>query len=371
MNLRRWTAFLVLLLLLPLPANAERTITITLAGDCTLGCEEKNRSNDRYFIRYAQREGYEWFFANVRHLFEQDDYTVVNLEGVLSDSPNQENTKKIFRFRGKTDYVNILSDSGIDCVNLANNHTQDFGSQGFDTTLAALKRAGIDHFGGREITVFRKDGIRIAFLGCNCFGTSAIKAFRDDKAWYETCVQTLREDGVNAIVFTFHAGDDYSLKHNALQKECAEFAISIGCDLVVMHSSHVLQGISIINSRYVIWSLGNFCFGGNTELTKDRPSENNAKNKYSYYTAVMQVEMSFDDDGQFLGQQLKVFPALGSSHSAGLKDTYPVNNYQPLLVSGNTAEYILDLIRDDTDSLIIPPYNESAGCAQMPFLPAN
>ena len=124
-------------------ASAETTLHITFAGDCTLGSEEAMRNQASSFVSTITREGYDWPFANMQELFQNDDLTVVNLEGVLSDSNKQENKKKTFRFRGPTDYVNILTRSGIEAVNLANNHTQDFGKQGFTSTQQTLDAAGI------------------------------------------------------------------------------------------------------------------------------------------------------------------------------------------------------------------------------------
>lgn len=129
-----WTAVCV-------SASAETTLHITFAGDCTLGSEETLRNQASSFVSTITREGYDWPFANMQELFQNDDLTVVNLEGVLSDSNKQENKKKTFRFRGPTDYVNILTRSGIEAVNLANNHTQDFGKQGFTSTQQTLDAA--------------------------------------------------------------------------------------------------------------------------------------------------------------------------------------------------------------------------------------
>ena len=123
-------------------ASAETTLHITFAGDCTLGSEEAMRNQASSFVSTITREGYDCPFANMQELFQNDDLTVVNLEGVLSDSNKQENKKKTFRFRGPTDYVNILTRSGIEAVNLANNHTQDFGKQGFTSTQQTLDAAG-------------------------------------------------------------------------------------------------------------------------------------------------------------------------------------------------------------------------------------
>ena len=45
--------------------------------------------------------------------------------------------------------------------------------------------------------------------------------------------------------------------------ELAHLAIDEGADLVIGHHPHVLQGIEKYKGKYIAYSLGNFCFGGN------------------------------------------------------------------------------------------------------------
>ena len=93
-----------------------------------LGSEEAKRKQATSFDSVITEKGYDWPFANMQELFQNDDLTVVNLEGVLSDSNRSENKDKTYRFRGPTAFVDILTRSGIEAVNLANNHTQDLAS---------------------------------------------------------------------------------------------------------------------------------------------------------------------------------------------------------------------------------------------------
>ena len=83
---RRGAALLAALALAAGSAGAEKTVALTFTGDVTLGTEEIYRRYETCFDAYAEREGYGWFFRNMRELFASDDLTLVNLEGVLSDS---------------------------------------------------------------------------------------------------------------------------------------------------------------------------------------------------------------------------------------------------------------------------------------------
>lgn len=343
--MRRFFLLLLCLMLLAPAALAEKTVTLTFTGDVTLGSEEAKRRYAYSLDSVAAAEGYEYFFANVRDFFAEDDLTVVNFEGVLSDSNRQENTSKTYRFRGPTEFVEILNLASVEAANIANNHTMDFGTQGYTATKETLSSAGIGYFGNQSEYIFEKDGIRIAFLGLNS------TALNKNKSWIKEEIPRLKEEeGINAVVFTIHAGQEYGKHRNNTQETFGHYVIDAGADLVIMHHPHVVQGIEVYQNRYICYSLGNFCFGGN-------------KTVRAMETVVARVVLSFDDSGAYTGQQLSLYPA----HISG---TDPDNNYQPLFVSGDDAAEVMRLIQIDTD-FDLNPYDEELGCAPQAYLPAN
>ena len=326
--------------------RAQTVVRLTFAGDVTLGSEEKVRPKGYSLDSFAKVYGYDYFFAKVRDVFEQDDLTVVNLEGVLSDSSEGENTKKTYRFRGPTAFAQILTDGSIEAVNLANNHTLDYGARGLEDTRQTLDERGIEHFGGREVYIFEKNGVRIAF-----FGLSYSDMRRADREWAADEIERLkREEGVGAVVFTFHAGREYSEARTPEQQKYAKEIIQAGADLVVMHHPHVVQGMSVFNQRSVLYSLGNFCFGGN-------------KNVRAMEALVASVELAFSETGEYLGQQVTLLPA----HISG---TYPRSNYQPHFVTGSDARRVMRLVQADT-RFKIGPADEQTGSVRLEYLSAE
>ena len=339
--------FLILLLLVALPviSLADTTLTLSFTGDVTLGSEEWVRPKENSFDSVAAREGYDYFFKNFTPLFSADDYTVVNLEGVLSDSPAGEKTSKQYRFRGPVDFADILVRSSIESVNVSNNHSQDYSAQGFEDTKNALTSHGVHYFGYSAYDILEKDGIRIAF-----FGLVSPKFMSHFPGCREEIRRLKSEENVNFVVFTFHAGAEYGRYRNSMQQNYARKAIDAGADLVIMHHPHVLQGMDIYKNRSIAYSLGNFCFGGNTAVR-------------AIETALLQVDLTFADDGTYLGQQLRIYPA----HISG---TNPDNNFQPVLVSGEEAEAVMKLIQQDT-KFDLEPFNPELGYALQPYLPAE
>lgn len=328
-----------------LPLTGNKTLTLTFTGDVTLGSEEAYRNRASSFESTVKREGDEYFLKNFQDLFQNDDLTVINLEGVISNSSAGENKKKEFRFRGAPELLNILNVSSVEACNLSNNHMQDYGDRGYKETMAELESAGISYFGYRNHYIFEKDGIRIAFFGLVSPKFNSIFPTSREE------IAQLKADGVNAVVFVFHAGTEYGKRRSYLQERYAKAAIDAGADLVIMHHPHVLQGMEIYKNRTICYSLGNFCFGGNARV----------KTTDSLKTAVVQADLTFSAQGEYLGQQLRIYPA----HISG---TYPESNFQPVRVTGEEADAVIARIQLDT-KYDLNPYSEEKGYALQDYLP--
>lgn len=308
------------------PASPVKTVQLTFAGDCTLGGHEgwMNYSVGTFKVMQQQVGNYSYFLEKVQPIFAADDLTLVNLEGVLSDSARGLNPERKWNFRGTTDYVRVLTEGSVEAVTLGNNHARDFGNHGLASTKDTLAKAGVGYCVDKDVFFFEKDGVRIAFLGF--WETS----FNSHKAWIKTEIPRLKaEEGCSAVVLLYHGGREYRQKHGSTQTDNMRYAIDCGADLVIGHHPHVIQGIEIYKNRTIFYSLGNFCYGGNR---KPRTIE--------YPALIAGIEMGFDETG-YLYQQATIHPC----HISG---TSPRNNYQPHLVEGALADEVMALVQADT-----------------------
>ncbi len=348
---------LLILICASLPASADKSVLLTFTGDCTIGSEEAKRREPDSFVSVVQEKGYAYPFARFRPLFALDDCTVINLEGVLTDSSADERRNKAYRFRGDTAFAAILTEASVEACSLANNHVGDFGQQGLHSTQKTLDASRIGWF--RTVTpyILEKDGIRIAF-------------FAVDEASYNQCSEELRAkmvrmkaDGeVNAVVVCFHSGVEYAARHYINQEERSATLVKFGADLVIMNHAHVVQGIRILGNRTICYALGNFVFGGNKEI---RYRTYGRRVLTSRYSLVVQTRLDFTDDGTYLGQQVTLYPAFSSD------DPY-VNHYQPCPVRGEEAAAVIDAVQFDT-KFQLPAMTETDDWAfvTMPYLPAE
>lgn len=284
-------------------------IVVSLAGDCTLGVD--SRYNNKFNETYAAN-GSAYFLQNVKKVFEKDDLTLVNLEGPLTESTNRQN--KTFTFKGPAAYTGILLDGSVEAVNLANNHTYDFGAQGFSDTKKALKDAKIKYSGYSKIAYKKVKGIRIAMIGFNALSGTTSQTVADS-------IKTARDKGAQIVITSFHWGIERQYTPTASQQNLAKAAIDSGSDLVVGHHPHVIQGFQKYKGKYIIYSLGNFCFGGNSN-----PSDKD--------TMIVQATFVKKSDKKVKSATLKVIPCSLSSHS-----TY--NDFQPKILKGSAKQSII------------------------------
>ena len=340
-------------------AGAERVITLTFTGDCTLGNEEVRINQSDSFYTCAEREGYDYFFACFRDMFSQDDLTVINLEGVLSDSPKGEVKDKSFRFRGPTDYVRILTGASVELAGLANNHTVDYGPRGLADTKETLEKAGIGWIRSTEYFTLEKAGIRI------CFFAADYAIYNSSGKEIKKKIAALKENGeADAVVVLFHNGAEYSPKHTTVQEQIGNTFVDCGADLVIMHHPHVVQGIQIRNNRTICYSLGNFVYGGNRLIHTD-PTEH-GRYVTSRYSLVVQAKMLFSDDGDYIGQQVILIPAY-------ISDDDKMNHYQPYRLTAREAEPVMDAVQFDTLTELPGISEDENGYARviMPYLSAD
>ena len=352
------TVILAAVCLLPPASRADKYITLTFTGDCTIGSEEKYRDKDDSFDAYVKREGYSYFFANFVDLFSRDDCTVINLEGVLYDSGYGEKTKKAYRFRGGTDFVKVLTAGSVELAGIANNHIADYGAKGMQSTIDTLEEAGIAWTRAMDCHIQEKDGIRVAI-------------FAIDYSLHNTYKDILRKEigrikdsgEANAVILIYHNGNEYDARHMIRQTRTGDYYIDAGADLVIMHHSHAVQGIQIRNNRTILYSLGNFVFGGNRDIkTVDYKG---IREVTSEYGLVAQVKLHFSNGGVYLGQQTILYPIYTSSAA-------PKNNFQPKRLTGEQAIPVIDAIRFDTPEEIEIPEaeNDDSGYVRivMPYL---
>ena len=296
------------------------SLTLSVVGDCTLGTDE-TFDYDTSLNAYYENYGADYFLQNVKDIFSTDDLTIANFEGTLTDSDERED--KTFAFKAPASYASILTGGSVEAVNTANNHSHDYGEQSFDDTLAALDDAGIVHFGYDETAVMDVKGIKVGLVGIY-----ELYDHLEREQQLKDNIAKVKADGAQLIVVIFHWGNETETVPDSNQTTLGRIAIDEGADLVCGHHPHVLQGIETYKGKNIVYSLGNFCFGGNSS-----PSDMD--------TMIYQQTFTIDADGVKKDNVTNIIPC---SISSAAYDGY--NNYQPTPAEGDEATRILGKINE-------------------------
>ncbi len=281
---------------------------LTFVGDCTLGTQPKKFMQASAFVQTIG-EDYGYPFRNVAYYFENDDFTMANLESVLADSGSAKD--KTFVFRGPTAYTAILTESSVEAVTLANNHTYDFGEDGYASTKTALDDVGMTYVERGTTALYTTEG------GL-CIGIYGIAFNRNDEEM-EQAVASLRQQGADIIIAAVHWGKEGAYRPDSSQIDWAHAMIDAGVDIVYGHHSHVLQPIEEYQGGYIFYSLGNFSFGGN-HYPRDLD------------TAILQVDIFKNEGEEAALATYQIIPCSLSS--------IPVqNNFQPTPYDPESEEY--------------------------------
>lgn len=325
--MKKITSFLMLLIgsifavsLLPMISQAKTqdkkiSITISAAGDCTFGSDASSPTSANFYSVHRKVRNNAYFFRRVSSIFDKDDLSIVNLEGTLTK--RGQRTPKTYAFRGNPSYVNILKKGHIEAVSFANNHCRDYGTVSYTDTCSTLKKRGIHYASYKKISIYRTKGKKIGMVAVN-----GLENYTICKKQIQRGINKLKKRKADIIIVSIHAGIEYTSQPNSTQTSLSRYAVRLGANLVLGHHPHVLQGIEKYKGAYIVYSLGNFCFGGNTN-----PPDKD--------TMIFQQKFTFQGNKLIKKQSpAKVIPCALSSNPG-------INNYQPKVASKNRYQRIL------------------------------
>lgn len=301
------------------PEPVIRTVTLTATGDCTLGATQTHGYAGS-FHEYYDRYGEDYFFDGVRDIFEQDDFTLINLECVLTESTDR--VDKTWNLKGKPEYVGIMTGSYVEGCSLGNNHTLDYGPQSLTDTQNVLDQAGIVYGYNEHVATYTTEsGIVIGIVSANLLAQTEERAnyIRDG-------ITKLREEGADIVIACCHWGIEGDHYPNDYQKSTAHQIIDWGADLLIGNHPHVLQGVELYNGKMICYSLGNFCFGGN-------------RNPQVKDTAIFQQTFTFVDNVLQEDISVKMIPCTISS-------TDTRNDFQPTVATGERKAKIISNLNE-------------------------
>ena len=247
----------------------NKTITMAFVGDVMMGTNVP--------ANFITADRGRTLFKDCDSITQAVDIAIANLEGTCYDGTDGEqrkmtNPNTYFIFRMPGDHADRLADAGFDAVNMANNHSFDFGMTGRRNTLQNLKRVGIEVAGLRKLAegvIFERKEAKIAYIG---FAASCTKVLNMlDKAEIDSLVIKYKKKS-DILVVSFHGGAEGTAYQHVPRKteyyvgeergnvyEFAHHCIDLGADIVIGHGPHVPRGMELYKGHLIAYSLGNFC----------------------------------------------------------------------------------------------------------------
>lgn len=237
------------------------------------------------------------YFKEVESYLSTVDLVVGNLESPFSEKKKPHGAKSAYIC---TDPVNIdiLKYLHLKIVNLANNHTYDYGKEGLQVTKQVLLANGIDYFGvdGKDV-LFENDDCKLAFTGYCCYssgpygcvkyGRPGINEF-DLGVAQENVKKYKNGGGINVV--SVHSGIEHVNYPSLDTIKAAKLLSSQGTIIYYGHHPHVVQGIEKIQGSLIAYSLGNFCFDDVYTLSSSEPSVRLTENNRSSFILEICIE---------------------------------------------------------------------------------
>ena len=311
-------------------SGSHYEITISAAGDVTLGTHQEQDYGSSFRQAYDQAEDEGYFFENVWDIFSADDMTIVNLEGPLTNS-DQMRENQTYCIKGDPEYAHLLTLGDIEAVSFANNHRLDYGEQGSRDTIQALEQEGIVYAYDKNVGIYEvpdsaeahggERNLKIGIISVNEveWGSQVEKLIQNN-------IETLREQNVDLILVCCHWGIEKDTVPENYQQVLGRKCIDWGADLVIGHHPHVLQGIEEYKGRYIIYSLANFCFGAN-------------RNPVDKDTMIFQQTFTFENGQKKEDRNARIIPCLVSSVKTR-------NDFRPTLATGEDKLRILQRMNE-------------------------
>lgn len=320
-----------------LEGDGSVLLTMSFTGDFTIG-ENVQYDGKSIFDRELdkQKGDIHFPFRNVRELLLADDLTMINFEGTLTTADrNPEKRGNSYLFRANPEWVEMLPAGGVDTVSLENNHVLDMGQEGLDETKRTLLSAGISYASENEPAVFYVKGVKIGSLAYQTFGG------RHDEliARVPGDIQALRDEGCEMVIVSYHWGDELDYAPNNNQVRLGRATVDAGADLVIGHHSHRINPIECYKGKYIVYSLGNFVFSGNS---KPRDMD----------TFIFQQKLIVSDDGVTDGG-FRVIPCSISSVTAASGKQSGENDFAatPFAEGSEAAQRVIDRMLENGKGL--------------------
>ncbi len=229
-------------------------------------------------------DGGKCFVNSIGKYLKDGDILFGNLEGALieegmkadkcSDSSRAKGV--CYEFGMPSNIAGSLKEMGFTILNLDNNHSLDYGNEGYENTKKKLASLGISYCPPKGHSYYLIKGKRIAVAA---FGFENYSNEIFDLETVKAVISKLKASH-DIVIASFHSGaEGKNASHTSNKTEIflgenrgnvvqfAHTAVDAGASMVIGHGPHVLRAVELYKNKLIAYSLGNFLTYGNFNIS--------------------------------------------------------------------------------------------------------
>ncbi len=229
---------------MPTPGPDPGPVTLIFVGDVMLGRQVN--------MTMHQIGDFDWPFTQIAPLLRSADLTIGNLESPLVDDCPPLGTGMILC--GDPLAVSGLAHAGFDGMGIANNHSHDYGDDGFETTVTALSGAGLSPIHEERAMIREINGLRVGIVAYEDTYTNPLDLEKVIPLIHKRARQ------VDVLLMMVHWGDEYHDHPSDEQVSTGRALIDAGVSVIIGSHPHWTQPLEFYHGGVIFYSLGNFVF---------------------------------------------------------------------------------------------------------------
>ena len=268
----------------PAPHRRQhRHVTVVMSGDL-LWHNLVWESAHADAVRRGLRQPYDFdpMFAAMKPVVQDADLAICHEEVPFATDDRHLSNYPVFA--APPEIARWIGSMGWDACTTDSNHSIDQGVAGLVRTANLLERAGVRHVGTfrtraerrKPVILTTRQGVRVGIVG----GTYSLNGFTlpADQRWAVSTwdarnliaqARAAKAAGADIVLVQYHGGDEYSRLPNAQQVALVRrLTASPAVDLVFAEHAHVVQPISRVNGKWVVYGMGNMVAQSDTRYPR-------------------------------------------------------------------------------------------------------
>lgn len=242
---------------------------------------ENNMGNGKIAIGFTGDLSFSAFFKGcykdkellddeIKGFLNSNDYNIINFESPVT--PCKITKKKRLAHRSEPEALRFVKENiNGPILSFANNHMMDYGKIGMVDSVFSANEYELPYVGaGMNLkdaarTIVLGDEVKVGVLAVQyknymiADGRTAGPFHESKKKLIKKRLDELKKN-CDYVVMVYHGGDEFVHTPMPYVRKQLKAYLNWGCDVVVAHHPHVVQGYEYVGKKAIFYSLGNFIF---------------------------------------------------------------------------------------------------------------